>query len=70
LQAEIGRPELVIGFDCVLRRREMRRGQISHLASRIMAENNVVGFATYGEQFHAVHLNQTFTGVAIGGVAA
>jgi hypothetical protein len=57
---------LVIGFDCVLRRMEMERRQTRHLASRIMADNNVIGFATYGEQYHAMHLNHTFTGVAIG----
>jgi hypothetical protein len=66
LQDEIGKPQLVIGFDCVLRRLEMERRQTRHVASRIMADNNVVGFATYGEQFHAMHLNHTFTGVAIG----
>ncbi|GJD58178.1 hypothetical protein IFDJLNFL_4094 [Methylobacterium dankookense] len=27
---------------------------------------NVVGFETYGEQYRAMHLNQTFTGIAIG----
>jgi len=27
----------------------------------------VIGFNTYGEQFNGMHLNQTFTGVAIGG---
>ena len=29
-------------------------------------DNNVVGFGTFGEQFQAMHVNQTFTGVAIG----
>jgi hypothetical protein len=66
LHDEIGKPQLVIGFDCVLRRLEMERRQTRHVASRIMADNNVVGFATYGEQYHAMHLNHTFTGVAIG----
>jgi hypothetical protein len=26
----------------------------------------VVGFSTYGEQYRSMHVNQTFTGVAIG----
>jgi hypothetical protein len=26
----------------------------------------VVGFHTYGEQFNAMHLNQTLTGIAFG----
>jgi hypothetical protein len=66
MRNDIGPPQLVIGFDCVLRGLEMERRQARHQASRIMADNNVVGFATYGEQYHAMHLNQTFTGVAIG----
>jgi hypothetical protein len=66
MRNDIGPPQLVIGFDCVLRGLEMERRQVRHIASRIMADNNVVGFATYGEQFQAMHLNQTFTGVAIG----
>ena len=66
MRNDIGPPQLVIGFDCVLRGLEMERRQVRHVASRIMADNNVVGFATYGEQYQAMHLNQTFTGVAIG----
>ncbi len=64
--AELGQPELVIGFDCVLRVREAERHQIRRKVSRIMAGNHVIGFSTYGEQFSAMHLNQTFTGVALG----
>jgi hypothetical protein len=69
LQNDIGPPQLVIGFDCVLRGLEMERRQIRHVAGRLMADNNVVGFATYGEQYQAMHLNHTFTGVAIGRTA-
>jgi len=29
-------------------------------------EHNVIGFSTYGEQINGLHLNHTFTGVAIG----
>jgi len=32
----------------------------------IFSRNNTVGFSTYGEQFHGVHVNQTLTGIAIG----
>jgi hypothetical protein len=70
LQGEIGPPQLVIGFDCVLRGLEMERRQVRHAAGRLMCDNNVVGFATYGEQYQAMHLNHTFTGVAIGRSAA
>ncbi len=66
IRADLGPPELVIGFDCVLRSREAERHQIRHQAGRMLADNKVIGFSTYGEQFAAMHLNQTFTGVALG----
>jgi hypothetical protein len=66
LNAALGPPALVIGFDCILRGLEMDKKRIRDKVGRMMADNNVVGFATYGEQFHAMHVNQTFTGVAIG----
>jgi hypothetical protein len=70
LQSDIGPPQLVIGFDCVLRGLEMERRQVRHVVGRLMSDNNVIGFATYGEQYHAMHLNHTFTGVAIGRTAS
>ena len=66
LRDDLGPPELVIGFDCVLRGLEAETRQVKHLASRILAENNVIGFSTYGEQLSAMHVNHTFTGLAIG----
>jgi len=66
LRAEIGEPVLVIGFDCVLRSLEAETRQVKHLASRILAENNVIGFSTYGEQLSAMHVNHTLTGLVIG----
>jgi hypothetical protein len=66
ISADLGPPDLVIGFDCVLRAREAERHQIRRQAGKLMADNHVIGFSTYGEQFSAMHLNQTFTGVALG----
>jgi hypothetical protein len=66
--AELGRerrPEAIIGCDCILRRLEAEHTQGLRALSRLMAQHRVVGFSTYGEQFHSVHVNQTFTGVAI-----
>jgi hypothetical protein len=37
---------------------------------KIMADNLVCGFGTYGEQYNAMHNNQTFTAVAIAEPAA
>ena len=66
VRAAIGPPALVLGCDCILRRLESEREGIKDVVGAIFAENNVVGFATYGEQFNSMHVNQTFTGVAIG----
>jgi hypothetical protein len=58
-------PALVIGFDCVLRRLEFEQRRIDATVGKFMADHNVIGFCTYGEQYDSRHINQTFTGVAI-----
>lgn len=63
--SESGPPDSIIGCDCFLRRLEVEQTQATGEMSRILSENRVVGFNTYGEQFGSVHVNQTFTGVAI-----
>jgi hypothetical protein len=64
--AEIGPPQLVLGFDCVLRRMEITLNDLDGAVEDIFCSNNVTGFTTYGEQFRGVHVNQTLTGIAIG----
>jgi hypothetical protein len=66
LRRDLGEPALVLGFDCILRGLEMDEKGIRGPVERMMLDNNVLGFATYGEQYQAMHVNQTFTGVAIG----
>ena len=66
LNTRIGKPELVLGCDCILRNLEASQRGLKVRIGEIMAENNVIGFSTYGEQINAMHVNQTFTGVAIG----
>lgn len=66
VRERIGTPQLILGCDCILRRLELEQRGIKEHAAALFAANNVVGFATYGEQFNAMHVNQTFTGVAIG----
>jgi hypothetical protein len=66
IEAEIGEPDLVIGFDCVLRHIEIEQKQLRRSVSALLAAHDVVGFCTYGEQYNAMHLNQTLTGIAIG----
>lgn len=63
---EIGGVDLVIGFDCVLRRLDAETRQIRHNMEELYRRYGVVGFHTYGEQFNAMHLNQTLTGIAFG----
>lgn len=66
LDAALGGLDLVIGFDCVLRRVDAARRRARSRIEELYRRHNVTGFFTYGEQFGAMHLNQTFTGVAIG----
>jgi len=67
VRSAIGHPQLVIGFDCVLRKLEITESGIVRSVDGIFRENNVVGFNSYGEQYRGVHVNQTLTGIAIGG---
>lgn len=67
VREEIGEPSVIIGCDCILRRLELEALGTDEDFGRILAENRVIGFSTYGEQFNSLHVNQTFTGVAIGG---
>lgn len=66
LNDEIGPLDLVLGCDCILRRLEMEQRQLQRTMSELLARHNVIGFSAYGEQYNGMHLNQTFTGVAIG----
>jgi len=61
----VGRPEVVLGCDCILRRLEFEQNGVDEAVGRFFARHRVVGFSTYGEQYNAIHVNQTFTGVAI-----
>lgn len=66
VRQEVGTPEMILGCDCILRRIEIEREDLRGEVDRLFARNQVVGFATYGEQVDGIHVNQTFTGVAIG----
>jgi len=67
IREEIGEPVVIIGCDCILRRLEMEARGIDDQIGQMMSQSNVFGFSTYGEQFNSLHVNQTFTAVAIGG---
>jgi hypothetical protein len=70
IEQELGKPELVIAFDCILRALELDQRRIRTVVGTLMDRHNAVGFSTYGEQFEAMHMNQTFVGIAIGGADA
>ncbi len=62
----IGPPQLILTFDCILRRLEIDEAGLHETVSDILRANNAVGFNTYGEQFCGVHVNQTLTAIALG----
>lgn len=66
LDKSLGGVDLVLGFDCVLRRLDAQNRQIHRKIEDLYRSYGVVGFHTYGEQLNAMHLNQTLTGVAFG----
>ena len=66
LDADLGGLDFVVGFDCVHRRLEAESRQVLGRISELFRRWHVVGFNTYGEQFDAMHLNHTFTGIAFG----
>lgn len=66
IHTEIGQPQFVLACDCLLRNLEMKHNGFKSAVEEIFKKNNVIGFSTYGEQFMGVHINQTFTGIAIG----
>lgn len=58
--------DVVLGFDCVLRRLDAQNRQSFRAISQLYQEQNIIGFGTYGEQYRSMHLNQTLTGIAFG----
>lgn len=58
-------PGAILACDCVLRRMEAQEKQAVRAVSDLLGAHGVLGFSTYGEQFNAMHVNQTLTGVAI-----
>ncbi|MGC4027069.1 MAG: FIST C-terminal domain-containing protein [Mesorhizobium sp.] len=62
----LGGTDVILGFDCVLRRLDAVNRQSVRDLSDVYKKKHVVGFGTYGEQYQSLHLNQTFTGIAFG----
>jgi hypothetical protein len=66
IRTVIGPPQLVFGCDCILRNLEVSQNGLKDIVGEIFRRNNTIGFSSYGEQYHGVHINQTLTGIAIG----
>jgi hypothetical protein len=66
IRERLGGLDMVLAFDCVLRRLDARNRQVFRDMSELYRANNVIGFGTYGEQYRSMHLNQTLTGIAFG----
>jgi hypothetical protein len=66
VQHHLGTPSLVLVCDCVLRNLEITQLELRERVAHIFRRNNAVGFSTYGEQIHGVHVNQTMAGIAFG----
>jgi hypothetical protein len=66
-EQKVGGAAAIIGCDCILRRVELeQKGRIEEM-SEVVRNRPFIGFSTYGEQFGAIHVNQTFTGLVLGG---
>ncbi|WP_188063053.1 FIST N-terminal domain-containing protein [Sphingobium sp. KCTC 72723] len=66
IAARVGTVDRIVAFDCVLNRIDAEQRQISRAVSELYGRHRVIGFNTYGEQYHALHVNQTISGLAIG----
>ena len=66
LRATYGAASLVLGCDCIYRKFDYRRNNVSAEVSKIMVDNKIIGFHGYGEQLGIMSVNQTFSGVYFG----
>lgn len=64
LETDLGSLGFVLSFDCILRRLEFERSGLLDQVEALLAQTPGTGFCTYGEQFNALHMNQTMVGVA------
>ncbi|MCB1217947.1 FIST C-terminal domain-containing protein [bacterium] len=67
LKAEMPGLELIFGCDCAFRRLEALQKGLQDGVREVLGRYNFIGFNTYGEQINHLHVNQTLTGIALGG---
>ena len=66
IQQQLGGLQVILACDCTLRKLELVQRGLREQAGALVRRHNIVGFNSYGEQFEGVHVNQTFTALAIG----
>ncbi|MBQ0713226.1 MAG: FIST C-terminal domain-containing protein [Porticoccus sp.] len=66
----LGDPQLIISCDCIHRCIWAEKKDLSKQLSKLYQRYNVIGFSAYGEQHDSLHMNHSFTGVAIGRLEA
>jgi hypothetical protein len=66
LRRELGQLSLILGFDCIQRRLECQSKNLVGSVEKILSQVPFLSFSTFGEQYNALHVNQTLTGVALG----
>ena len=66
ISQSIGPPVLILACDCILRRLECRQTAMTAAVGARLAAAGVIGFSSFGEQWNGMHINQTFTGIALG----
>lgn len=67
LRRQLPTLKLILGCDCILRRLELQQKGLTQAAEAVLQDVEFVGFSTYGEQVNGIHVNQTLTGIALGG---
>jgi hypothetical protein len=65
VEREIGAPRIILGCDSVLRRLELEQDGTAEAVGDFLARHQAVGFGSYGEQYNAMYVNQTFSAVAL-----
>jgi hypothetical protein len=66
IEAELGGSSCVLCFDCAERRVQLEAADDLDQASKLARDRALVGFNCFGEQWGALHVNQTMTGVQFG----
>lgn len=63
---QLGEVQATVAFDCIHRVQEAKVKGLLDPLNALYQAHNVVGFNTYGEHFGGLHVNHSFTGIAIG----